>query len=79
MPKGIVPMLVATPVCAALAILIAALSVHIQMTGEPFTGEDFAMALVFGLISLAVVSPSLSARLTGRSIVRNRESLANDE
>ena len=58
--KAILVLLVATPVCAALAVMIAVLSVDVLIRGESFTASDVGMALIFGLGSLVVVGLGLS-------------------
>lgn len=65
MARGLLLVLLATPVCAAVCAMVAVASVDVFVTGEPYTGAEFGSAVVFFFGPLILVG--LAIFLTLRS------------
>jgi len=61
MGRGLLIVLLATPVCAAVATMVGLASADVLLTGEPFTWRDAAQALIFFFGPLLVVGYSIYA------------------
>ncbi|MDQ3033277.1 MAG: hypothetical protein M3Y87_12735 [Myxococcota bacterium] len=64
--RGLVLVLLAAPVCAAIVVVVALLAVDMSATGEPISGRDVAGGLVFGGLALAVLAISFRAAWRAR-------------
>lgn len=64
--RGVLLVLLATPFCAAILVVIALLAVDMTATGEPISGGDVAGGVVFGGLALAMLAISLRAAWRAR-------------